>query len=81
MDFDLADQLLIVYGKYNEAVHELFINLKKPSDSVRREVLYDNTIEFGIPVKLVGLSEMCINDSFSRVLIGKHFSHTCLFKN
>lgn len=44
-------------------------------------MLYDNAIEFGLPVKLVSLREMCLNESYSRVLIGEHFSVTCLFKN
>jgi len=35
----------------NEVVHQLFIDLKKAYDSVRREVLYNMFIEFGIPKK------------------------------
>jgi len=31
-------------------------------------------IEFGVPVKLVRLIKMCLNESYSRVLVGKHFS-------
>jgi len=41
--------------EYNEAVHHLFIDFKKAYDSVRREVLYNILIEFGIPKKLVRL--------------------------
>jgi len=41
--------------EYNEAGHELFIDLKKAYDSVRREVLYNILIEFGIPMKLISL--------------------------
>ena len=37
------------------AVHQLFIDFKKAYDSVRREVLYNILIEFGIPKKLVRL--------------------------
>jgi len=36
-------------------VHELFIDLKKAYDSVRREVLYNMLIEFGITLQLVRL--------------------------
>jgi hypothetical protein len=36
-------------------VHQLFIDFKKAYDSVRREVLYNILIEFGIPMKLVTL--------------------------
>jgi len=32
-------------------VHQLFIDFKKVYDSVRREVLYNILIEFGIPMK------------------------------
>jgi hypothetical protein len=44
-----------------EIVHQLFIDFKKAYDSVRREVLYSILIEFGIPIRLVGLIEMCLN--------------------
>ena len=40
--------------EYNEAVHQLFIDFKKDYDSVRREVLYNILIEFGISKKLEG---------------------------
>jgi hypothetical protein len=39
--------------EYNGKVHQLFIDFKKAYDSVRREVLYNILIEFGIPRKLV----------------------------
>ena len=32
--------------------------------SVRREVLYNILIEFGIPMKLVTLIKMCLNETF-----------------
>jgi hypothetical protein len=41
--------------EYSEEVHRLFINFKNSYDSVRREVLYNILIEFGIPVYLVRL--------------------------
>jgi hypothetical protein len=37
-------------------------------------VLYSILIEFGIPVKLVRLIKMCLNETYSKVLIGKHLS-------
>jgi len=50
VDFDETGQLLIIYSafvtylrkkwEYNEAVLQLFIDLKKAYDSVRKEVLY-----------------------------------------
>jgi hypothetical protein len=49
--------------EYNETVHQLFIDLKKSYDSVRREVLYSILIEFGLPMKLVRLIKMCLNET------------------
>jgi hypothetical protein len=36
-------------------VHQLFIDFKKAYDSVRREVLYNFLMEFGVPMKLFRL--------------------------
>jgi hypothetical protein len=62
-----ADQILCIHQilekewEYNETVHQLFIGFNKSYDSVRREVLYNILIEFGVPVKLVRLINMCLN--------------------
>ena len=68
VDFDATGQLLIIYSAfvkylrkkwvYNKAVYQLFIDFKNAYDSVRREVLYNIFIEFGIPMKLVRLIKM-----------------------
>jgi hypothetical protein len=50
-------------------VHQLFIDFKKANGSVRKEVLCNILIEFGVPMKLVRLNETC-----SKVRIGKHLS-------
>jgi hypothetical protein len=57
-------------------VHQLFIDFKKAYDSVRKEVLYNIFIEFGVPMKLVTLIKMCLNETYSNVRIGKHLSHS-----
>jgi hypothetical protein len=62
-------------------VHQLFIDFKKAYDSVRREVLYNILIEFGIPMKLVRLVQICLNETYSRVWVGKHLSDTFTVKN
>jgi purine nucleoside phosphorylase len=49
--------------EYNEAVHQLFIDFEKAYDPVRRKVLYNILIEFGIPMKLVRLIKMCLNET------------------
>ena len=51
-------QILEKEWEYNEAVHHLFIDFKKAYDSVRRKVLYNILIEFGVPKKLVRLVKM-----------------------
>jgi len=53
-------------------VHQLFIDF---IDSVRREILYNILIEFGIPTKLVRLTKMCLTEMYSRVRAGKNFSY------
>jgi hypothetical protein len=67
--------------EYNEAVHQLFIDFKKAYDSVRREVLYNIYTEFGILMKLVRLVKICLNETYSRVRVGKHLSDTFPIKN
>jgi hypothetical protein len=54
-------QILEKKLEYNGAVHQLFIYFKKAYDSVKREVLYNILLEFGIPKKLVRLIKMCLN--------------------
>jgi len=67
--------------EYNEAVQQLFIDFKKAYDSVRREVLYNILIEFSIPMKVVRLIKMYLNENYSRVRVGKHLSGVFPIKN
>jgi hypothetical protein len=50
----------------------------KVNDSVRREVLYSIVTEFGVPMKLVGLIEVCLNEIYS---IGKNMSDAFYIQN
>jgi hypothetical protein len=67
--------------EYSETVHQLFKNFKKAYDSVRREVLYGVLIEFGVPMKVVRLIRMCLNETYSKVRIGKHLSDSFNIQN
>jgi hypothetical protein len=64
-------QILKKKWGHNGIVHQLFIDFKKACDSVKREVLYNILHEFGILKKLVRLIKMCLNETYSKVLIGK----------
>jgi len=67
--------------EYNEEVYQLFIDIKKAYDSVRREVLYKILIEFGIPTKLVRLIKMSLTETYSRVQVGENVSDTFPIRN
>ena len=53
---------------------KLLINFKNVYETVRREVLYKILIEFGIPMKLVRLIKLCLNETYNRVQLGKNLS-------
>jgi hypothetical protein len=68
-DFDATEELLAIYSEfikylkkkeYNEAVHQLFIDLKKVYYLVRKEVLYIN------PQSIGKANKMCLNETYSR---------------
>jgi len=60
---------------------QLFIDFKKAYDSVRREVLYNILIEFGIPMKLGRLKKMCLTETYSKVWVGKNLSDMFPIRN
>ena len=53
----------------------------KAYDSGRMEVLYNILIEFGIPKKLVRLIKICLNETHSRVRVGKNLSDVFPIRN
>jgi hypothetical protein len=69
-------QILEKKWEYNETVHQLFRDFKKVYDSVRREVLYNILMEFGVLMELVRLIKTCLNETCSKVRVGKHLSYS-----
>jgi len=81
VDFETTDQLIIYtafvkyLGKNGNTMKKFigfFIDFKKAYDSVRREVLYKNIIQFGIPRIIVRLVKMSLTETYSRVWVGKN---------
>ena len=62
-------------------MHRFFINIKEAYDSVRRKVLYNILIEFGIPIQLVSLIKMCLTEMHSTVRVGKNLSDMFPLRN
>jgi len=62
-------------------VHQHFIDFRKTYDSVRRGVLYSILIEFAIPMKLVRLIKMCLNETYCRVRVSKNLSDMFPIRN
>jgi hypothetical protein len=48
-------------------VHQFF---EKAYDTVGIDVLYNNLLEFGVPINLVRLIKMCLNETYIEVHIG-----------
>jgi hypothetical protein len=69
-------QILEKKWDYDGMVHYLFIDFKKACDSVKREVLYNILLEFGIPTKLHRLIKMCLNEICSKVYVCELLSGT-----
>jgi hypothetical protein len=62
-------------------VRSLFIDFWKVYDFVRKEVLYNILFEFSIPMKLVRLIKMCLNETYGMVRVGKNLSDMFPGKN
>jgi len=62
--------------EYTGTRHQLTIDFENDHDSVGREILYSMLTEFGIPMKLIRLIKMCLNETCSKVYIGKNLLDT-----
>jgi hypothetical protein len=58
--------------EYNETVHHLFIDFQEDYGSVRKEVMCNILIEFGIHMKLVRLMKICLNETYNNISISNH---------
>jgi hypothetical protein len=84
VDLDLVRQRLIIFStsvrylrkrwECNGTMYQLFVDFKKAYDSVKMKVLYNIFIEFGITRKPVWLIKMCLNETYTTVIIGKNMS-------
>jgi hypothetical protein len=79
VSFDVTDELLFCIHQilekkweYNKRLHQL---------GVRREVLYNILIEFWVPIKLVILSKMCLNETYGKERIRKLLSDSFAIQN
>jgi hypothetical protein len=87
VDLGITDQILIRFfafdseSEYSETVYQLFVHFKKAFVSVRRKVLYNILIEFGVPTKLVRLIKMCLSETYSKVRICKHLPDSFPIQN
>jgi hypothetical protein len=83
--FDVRDQLLmrffafVQFWRKNGSTMRQYISFKKAYDLMRREVLYNIIMVFGVPIKLVRLIKMSLKETYSKFHIGKHLSDTFLF--
>jgi len=66
---------------YDEAVHQVFKELKKAYDSVRQGILYNILIEYGIAMRLAKVIKMFLSETYSRVRVVKHLSDMFPNKN
>jgi hypothetical protein len=64
-----------------QCISYLLTSRKPVYDSFKREVLYNILLEFGIPKKLVGIIEMCLNETYSKICLDKHLFDTFPIQN
>jgi hypothetical protein len=54
--------------KYNETVHQLFMDFDTSHDSVMSKTL----LETGVTMKLARRTEICLNENYNNVSISEH---------
>jgi hypothetical protein len=61
--------------EYKETVCQLFVDFKKAYDSydsLRKEAVFSILFEFGVPTKRIGLTKMCLNETYRKAGISKY---------
>jgi len=90
VDFHVIDQLLILYSAFfkylringsTKASASPIYRIQRAYDSLRGEVLYSNLNYFGIHVKIVTLTKVCLKETCNRVRVGRYVSDTFPVKN
>jgi hypothetical protein len=64
-----------VIHTYKGTVQPLFIDFEKTCDSTRNKIFYNILSELGVSLKLVRLIKMCLNQTYSKVLINICLMH------
>jgi hypothetical protein len=77
--FDKADQLLIRFSAFVRY-------WRKNVSAMRQYISYSYTsrmhmIQFGVPTKVARMIKMCLNETYSKVRIGKYLSDSFPIKN
>jgi hypothetical protein len=69
--YQILEKKLGSYG----TVHKVQ-DFNKDYDSLSRELLYNNLIEFGVPIQLIRLIKIRLNETYSKVRIAKPLPHS-----
>jgi len=70
----LLFSFVVEYAIRSVQVNQDVLKIKNAYDSVRREVLYNILVEFNVPMKLVRLIKIYLDETYSSVRVGKHLS-------
>jgi hypothetical protein len=62
-------------------VHQLFIDFEKANVLNQERILYNILTEFGIAMKLDRLSKLCLNETYSKVRMGKNLCDAFPIRN